>query len=125
MLYQCSLLEFCESSFLTMKAGSAGRAGIEDLVSSSSAIRLSLITTSRLSHWPVSDYCTSQQSGSLPLPLQQWVTAWGSSSSSSTKIINSHADCRGGLICSSVEDVAYMAKSIRQRVLVQLNHMAT
>ncbi|KAL3147293.1 hypothetical protein ABBQ32_002782 [Trebouxia sp. C0010 RCD-2024] len=101
-----------------------GHAGIEDLVSSSSAIRLSLITTSRLSHWPLSDYCTSQ-SGSLPLPLQQWVTAWGSSSSSSTKIINSHADCRGGLTCSSVEDVAYMAKSIRQRVLVQLNHMAT
>ena len=102
----------------------AGRAGIEDLVSSSASIRLSLVTSTRLSHWCHSDWPMSMLSGSLPLPLQQWVTAWGSSSSSSTKIINSHPDCRGGLICSSVEDLVYMAKSIRQRVLVQLNHMA-
>ena len=102
----------------------AGRTGIEDLVSSSAAIRLSLVTSTRLSHWSLSQSYISMPSDSLPLPLQQWATAWGSSSSSSTKIINSHPDCRGGLVCSSVEDVVYMAKSIRQRVLVQLNYMA-
>ena len=112
------------SLWLHFEMLTAGRAGIEDLVSSSAAIRLSLVTSTRLSHWSHSQSCISMSSGSLPLPLQQWATAWGTSSGSSTKMINSHPDCRGGLICSSIEDVVHMAKSIRQRVLVQLSHMA-
>ena len=105
----------------------AGRAAVQDLVSSSAAIRLTLITTARLARWSdVAAGMHAQVHTSIrPLPLQQWVIAWGSSSNSSSKIIHGHEHSRGGLFCSSVEDVAHMAKSLRQRVLVKLNYMAS
>ncbi len=108
---------------LTMSCVGAGRAAIEDLSSSSSAIRLSLITTTRLLHWADRPASVKLQTTASPLPLQRWVSAWGSSIDSSRRTINGHENCRGGLVCGSVEDVAYMATSLRQRVLVRLNRM--
>ena len=108
---------------LTMSCVGVGRAAIEDLSSSSSAIRLSLITTTRLLHWADGPAGIKLQTTASPLPLQQWVSAWGSSIDSSRRTINGHEQCRGGLVCGSVEDVVYMATSLRQRVLVRLNRM--
>ena len=110
-------------SLLTVSCVGVGRAAIEDLSSSSSAIRLSLITTTRLLHWADGPAGIKLQTTASPLPLQQWVSAWGSSIDSSRRSINGHEGCRGGLVCGSVEDVAYMATSLRQRVLVRLNRM--
>ncbi len=110
-------------SILTVSCVGVGRAAIEDLSSSSSAIRLSLITTTRLLHWAGGPASIKFQTTASPLPLQQWVSAWGSSIDSSRRTINGHEGCRGGLVCGSVEDVAYMATSLRQRVLVRLNRL--
>ncbi|KAL0035650.1 hypothetical protein WJX79_005806 [Trebouxia sp. C0005] len=49
-----------------------GQAAIEDLSSSSSAIRLSLITTTRLLHWADGPAGIKLQTTVSPLPLQQW-----------------------------------------------------
>ena len=108
---------------LTMSCVGVGQPAIEDLASSSSAIRLSLITTTRLLHWADRPASIKLQTTASPLPLQGWVSAWGSSIDSSRRTINGHEGCRGGLVCGSVEDVAYMATSLRQRVLVRLNRM--
>jgi len=110
-------------SILTVSCVGVGRAAIEDLSSSSSAIRLSLITTTRLLHWADGPAGIKLQTKASPLPLQRWVSAWGSSIDSSRRTIHGHEGCRGGLICARVEDVAYMATSLRQRVLVWLNRM--
>ena len=100
---------------------------VQDLISSSAAIRLSLVTTARLCQWSNTAASTHAQLHTLagPLPLQQWVMVWGSSSNSSGNIIRGHEESRGGLCCSSIEDVAHMAKSLRQRVLMQLNYMGS
>ncbi len=117
----CCVVEW--QPILTVSSVGVGQAAIEDLSSSSSAIRLSLITTTRLLHWADGPVGIKLQTTASPLPLQQWVSAWGSSIDSSRRSINGHEKCRGGLVCGSIEDVVYMATSLRQRVLVRLNRM--
>ena len=100
----------------------AGRAAIDSLVMSTSSIRLSLIVSTRLSHWAEEEACTRSNTNALPLPVQPWVSSWGSSNGQ-VKVVNGYNGCRGNLVCSSVHDVAHMAKSLRTRLLLKLNRM--
>ena len=77
----------------------------------------------RLSHWEEEEACVPTNHESMPLPVQPWVATWGSSRRH-VKFVNGFTDCRGDLVCSSVQDVAHMAKSLRTRVLLKLNRMS-
>lgn len=76
----------------------------------------------RLCHWAEDEASIRLHDMSLPLAVQPWVAAWGSSSGN-VGIVNGFTGCRGGLVCSSVNDVAHMAKSLRTRILLKLNRM--
>ena len=91
---------------------------LEELVSPPASCRLWLATLSRLSRLeppPQRPHAVA----AAPFPLAPWAQAIGSSSSVAGGCINPGAG-RGPLCCCSVEDVAYMARSMRHRVLHRL-----
>lgn len=81
-----------------------------------------MLVSMRLMHWAEEEACVRLCHVSLPLPMQPWAAAWGSSSTN-VKIVNAYIGCRGNLVCSSVNDIARMATSLQSRLLFKLGTM--
>ena len=107
---------------------------MDDLVTIPAAARLTLTTFSRLSRLEQpqqpGEAVTAAAASPQPLPLAPWARAIGSSTdqASIAAEVSSGAAAAalggGGLPRCSVEDVAYMAKSLRRRVLSRLQSAA-
>jgi hypothetical protein len=96
-----------------------GVPALDDLASSPAAIRNSFSAVGRLLRLQPPLLPPSPHAAVVaPLPVAPWVLSMGSSSGEVT--LDGGGGCRGTLPCASVDDVSYMARSIRMRLLHRL-----
>lgn len=103
----------------------AGGLAADELCSSPSSCRMALATLGRIMRLEAPATSAAAQSSAAagsfhPLPLTPWAQAIGSSSTMRGSI---NPGSSGGLVCCSVEDVVYMARSMRHRVLHRLKSL--
>lgn len=92
---------------------------MDDLCASPASTRLCLVTLGRL----VRLEAPPPQRGPAALPLAPWAQAIGSSSSAPGVLV-APGGGRGTLVGCSVGDVAYMARSMRHRLMHRLKAAA-
>lgn len=96
---------------------------MDDLVTIPATARLTLTTLSRLGRLEPPTTAGTAAAGPQALPLAAWARAIGSSTDqpSIAEAASGAAGLASGLPCCAVEDVAYLSKSLRRRVLLRLS----
>ncbi len=102
---------------------------MDDLVTIPATARLTLTTLSRLGRLEP-PMAASSAASPQPLPLASWARAIGSSTDQASiaeaaggsSAASRAAGEAGGLPACAVEDVVYLSKSLRRRVLLRLSN---
>lgn len=95
---------------------SLGAISADELLLTSMQQRRTLTALGRLARLESPPLLAEQQL-CVSLPVASWATAIGTSSSNKSLCPAEVNARRGGVVCCSVEDVVYLAKSIRRRVI--------
>jgi hypothetical protein len=110
---------------------SCGVAAMDDLVTIPATARLTLTTLSRLGRLEPPGTAGAAAAGLQALPLAAWARAIGSSTdqASIAEAANGSSSAAGGaavaaagLPACAVEDVVYLSRSLRRRVLLRLSN---